>query len=375
MIDYGKIAYNKVNDVVRNKLERFNFCFKTINKQITNTKPNFKFWVNAKNKIYFKVDLSNKATLKVFVNGVCEYIHTNLTSSNFELFINGNSQVEFCFYDFEIDTNCSLQVLGEFDFTDLNNLNLIPFSDNLLAIKTEEDSFKVFSGSDANNVINKVNLNDGTIFNYNYLSVCSSFNNTFCLTELNGNNYIIKNFSEVIMLTEKYSANAKVVKCQARNSVFFIVDVVNDNFTISLYSESANLIAKYVGLKVGKLSNIVSVKEVYNNADTTTYFIVQDANKFNYVVLCNFAESFELKPQFNAMLIGKDSIISCEKTASSTFEICFKLLNGIKFETVEIDFNNLVLATKVVSKLSSAKSGLKFNGLMILNFSGVLEIY
>ena len=92
-------------------------------------------------------------------------------------------------------------------------------------------------------------------------------------------------------------------------------------------------------------------------------------------MLCNFAESFELKPQFNAMLIGKDGVISCEKTAAGTFEICFKLLNGIKFETVEIDFNNLVLATKVVSKLSSAKSGLKFKGLMILNFSGVLEIY
>ena len=101
MINYGKVAFDKVNDVVRNKTERFDFCFKTINKQLTNNNQSFKLLINAKNKVYFKIDLNSKASLKVLVNGSCEYLNTNLISSNFELFINGNSLIEFCFYSFE----------------------------------------------------------------------------------------------------------------------------------------------------------------------------------------------------------------------------------------------------------------------------------
>ena len=375
MINYGKVAFDKVNDVVRNKTERFDFCFKTINKQLTNNNQSFKLLINAKNKVYFKIDLNSKASLKVLVNGSCEYVNTNLISSNFELFINGNSLIEFCFFNFEGLINCSLQILGEFVLTDYTNLNLIPLKSNFLAIKPEENSFKVFTGENINQVVNNTNLNEGVIFNYKFLSVCEFNANTFCLVELNGNNYIIKNYSEVILLTKHYSTNAKVIKCNYFDSAFLIVDVVSNSFTVSLYSTDVNLIAYYDDIKLGKLSNIISVKEVYNNADSNIYFIVTDVNKCNYIVLCNFNENAEIKPIFNAMLISKEFIYCCEKTINNTFEICFKLINGIKFETLDIDFENNILALKVVNKFSSAKSGLKINGTMILNFSDVLEIF
>ena len=207
------------------------------------------------------------------------------------------------------------------------------------------------------------------------MSVCEFNANTFCLVELNGNNYIIKNYSEVILLTKHYSTSAKVIKCNYFDSAFLIIDVVSNSFTVSLYSTDVNLIAYYDDIKLGKLSNIISVKEVYNNADSNIYFIVTDVNKCNYIVLCNFNENAEIKPIFNAMLISKEFIYCCEKTINNTFEICFKLINGIKFETLDIDFANNILALKVVNKFSSAKSGLKINGTMILNFSDVLEIF
>ncbi len=372
MIDYGKVAFNKVNDLFRNRQESFNFCSKTISFNLTENNLEYKITVNAKNTIYFALKSSEVTSVRVLVNGRLEYVNNSFINTNFELYIQDKSEIVFKFLNLTNAININLIVQGLFNFVNDAAIKLIPLNNNLAIVNKTSNTFSYYKSDSVENTVSLFNSGGGLVFDYNFLSMCEVNGNVLCLAEKNNKFYILENMQNAVMLQQDFTTKAKILRCNLNGDGFLIVDVKNGKLNLKAYSLTYNLLFEFSDLVVAEINNISIVNEVYNYINNNIYFTVSDANNNCYVVLCNINNSGLIKPEFNVVNIGKLSELSGVVNFNNQFYFSCKTNLGVKTIIANINFENRVLTITNTENLNNVSGVLILNDLKVINYQGNL---
>ena len=374
MINYGKLAYNRVNDLYRNNLVvNFDFCSNCVPVTLTEVNTSFDVFIVANGKVFFNLTLSNHADLKILVNGKTEFVKNNFSSASFSLVINKESNLKFVFSNTTFPLECVAQILGNYKMINKTSLFLIPKTNNFMVVTATNNSFTLFNETTPTEVINSFHKNMGITLNYAYLSCCNNAENCYVLCELNGINYIIKNGSSVITLSKQFSSKCKLIACNVLGASFIIVDAQNSTLSLTLFNSNCELLESLEGIRVKGVSDVFKIVEVVNFADNNIYFILPDSNLNNFIVLCNLTENGLTSSVLDCVSVGKTEHIIGVKTTANSFKFYMKQATGLKVVTAQINFVNKLTTFSSVTEYNNATSGCYVtDGEIVLNFDETL---
>lgn len=366
-MDFGKIAFNKINDLVRDEGSFLNVWCNTV--QLINNQ--YSFNINAKNRVFINIKANSLFSFKVFVCGELQHFEYGSNNCSFALIINKPSTV--LIQGLNDVTKFNLTVVGLFEDVDDSKTDIVLKDESVAIIKSFNNCFNVYNGDTVLNSVNNFNDNNFSQYNYEFLNATYFNNSVYCLVKKDTNFYVLVNFNTEILIKENISNNAKIFSCSHLNSNYGIIDYNLNEVAIILFSENCEVTYKFNKFNLNFLTRIASFKPIKNSSVSAYYFLVTTANKNNFIILCNFNLSTENSEFLKFIQVDDGNINNVVLTKNNEFVFAVKNKGLVKIVAYNFNFENKV---KTLKKIQNFKNVLwadviNFNS-SVLNFNNNL---
>lgn len=373
MTNFGKIAYNKLVDLNREKMvENYGFngnVFSLINQN------SFKINIQTNNEnLFFKLDLNSNSNLKVYVNSKLEFYENNCLKTGFKLFISNNAEINFVFENAE-NLECNLTVLGNYALLNMPEVEVKVLNDEINVIKQSENNFTIFSGNNCETVLNNYNQNGGTEFEGQFVDIEKIDNEKFVFYNFD-NITNLKTENNLIVLQKKLQKNSIIINSQINTANFVCLNVINNQINISLICKDGTILDENYYLSPKINGNIIKLIKINNRYNNSLNFGLIDSNLNTYIVLCNFNDTLNIFEILGLQNLGMATYLNLMQTTSNDFEIALKNKNEIKHKKFTFTSNpktfcfNFCETFNNVSKIhliNSTEKIFNFNNNLILN--------
>lgn len=371
-MNFGKLAYNKVSDLVRD--ESFNKLNNIWANKIKLENNKYSFNLIANNKVFFNVVSSCLISFKVYVNNELQHYCFSSNNNSFSLTINKTANVLIEVLGDEVNY-LNLSIFGCFEVVDSTKTYLILNNNLITIIKDCNNSFLVYSGENSLSVVNNFNNDIFQTVNYKYLSSAYVNNNLYCLVKKEDAFKVLVNFNTEILINENLPENSQIFSGNQQDFSFGIISYNLNKINIILFSESGEVYSRFNSVNLSFLNGISQIKPITNLYNTKQYFVVSSLNKNNFIVLCNLNLSPENSDFLKVAQIIDGTMQSSVLCSNGNFVFSVKNNNVVKVLNYNLFFD---AGTKILNSSKTFKNVMwakiiNFNS-FVLNFNNNLII-
>lgn len=362
MINFGKVAYDRLNSLQQNKGVEYCFNSKILHYNVSENNNEFYVTLNANNDVFFDISCDKNIDLKIYNDDQLCMAKNNITNDIFNLKIFKLSKLKFV-VDCQSETSITIKIVGNFDYKDDRDIKLYSFANMSVIASVSDDKFSLYNGATPDDAINNYNNNICTTYSGKLLDI--EYIDELKIMYQNDNNICIKGSTLNIINNLQFSKGV-MFKCNYLNTAFAIAYIKYGSLNIRLYDSSLNESNTHLNISLKGINNIVDIKCIDNLVDDNTYFVLTDNNYNNYIVLFNYPNNGLITRINNVVSIEKGIVKNIKKITSNNYIIaiindCLKVIdcsintianlityNDIfKFYNVDsvciIDDNNLIL--------------------------------
>ncbi len=340
MINYGKVALQKINEINRNSIKKTTetntFIQKSYQYNLDSTNNYFVLNLEAKKqKVYFSLSLDSNVNCKVYINSILQFFKHDFNFATFGLFVDGNQTIKF-----EFETNvsqvCKVQVLGNVQLVE-DNIILKSLNYNMFCAKQLETKFRYCSMGSLSQTINTFNEKRFYAINGRFLDINSTYN---ILIERDNKCYVIAPGGDEIDVGQLSDA---VLLDYRSDKIYYVFSYIeNGQLNFLMTNSNGEEIAKTMNLSLGNNIKISQIYKVVNNVDEFSYLACVDANLNVYIVLCKFDENGLVWELSKPISVGCGTFESAIKVTSNNYMFATKNNNEIKIVDVNIDFETSI---------------------------------
>lgn len=333
MTDYGLIAYNRTEEINREKVEN-NFKENVyINNIICNTGTKVligHFSTNVNELINFKISSNKNFTVQIFVNNEINYIGPFNNADFIPLFLTGKSKVEIKFLSLMSEKFLfKIAVSGKFNITtNIKNLLFSGTQSLMLYRKNNEFDLLIF-GIDATSITSGYN---GFTNIVTPSVVCGNYyENTFYSIVKENNVYKLMWGSNTIELTTRFDGDCvmNITKGDAPLKVLCLKNGSLNFYELNLNGEVLLQKTLHFASNIC-VTNIYALHSVKGIMANKNYIIVKDSlNKF-YLLLCNYENMASYSNNLSCIALSKSGeSASGFITKNNEFAVLIKGKTGI----------------------------------------------
>lgn len=349
MINYGKIAYKKVDELYKNK---HNFDCKFLSKglQYNLTSQNNYFLLNIESDgiVYFNLKTNAKTNCKVYIDSLLQYYKYNFDFATFSIKIDGKQTLKF---EFEInaDLECDVMILGN---ASISKDNIIFVSNNLnfKMISQLDQEFRVYSGDSLSSSISNFNNDVYKVYDGRCLNASTNGSILYVKDDVP---YIFGADRTILSIRNLQLENGCIFEPNLVGTPYMILTFEKEEFRF-IFVNYVGDIAKIISKNISEINlNLKRIDNVLNIADNKLYFVVTDNNNYNYILLCKIEEN-GLNITFSSLVyLGKSEKVSVTKTTSNNFLVSQKCDDGFKVVDLNINFDNGVATSEYSRKFNN----------------------
>ena len=317
MINFGKVAYDRLNSLQQNKRVEYCFNSKILHYNVSENNNDFYITLKANNDVFFDISCDNNIDLKIYNDEQLCMAKNSITNDIFHLKILKLSKLKFV-VDCQSDTSITIKIVGNFEYKDDSVINLYSFTNMSVIASVNDNTFSLYTGTTANDAIDNYNNNICTTYSGKLLDI--EYIDELKIMYQNGDNICIKG-STLNTIDNLQFSKGVMFKCDYLNTAFAIAYIKHGTLNIRLYDSSLNEINTHLNISIKGINNIVDIKCIDNLVDDNTYFVLTDNNYNNYIVLFNYPNNGLITSINNVIGIEKGVVKNIKKITSNNYII------------------------------------------------------